>query len=83
MAKGQDRKEMLELMRFVKEAESEKIRMIVTTGAVPHRKKVSVQNEFSSVNSASNVVSPNALLGLLSAAIDGDYAVEEEDDDTR
>lgn len=83
MAKGTDRKEILELMRFVKEAESEKIRMIVTTGAVPHRKKVNVQDEFSPVNSASNVVSPGALLNLLSAAIDGDYEVSGEDDDTR
>lgn len=65
-----DQKDHMELMRFVKDIEAEKVRMMVTTGAVAQRKKVEVHQHFTSSATDAKVVSPAKIMGLLTALLD-------------
>lgn len=73
------RKEVLELMRFVKDTEAEKVRMMVTTGAVANRKKVPLHPHFSKSSADSKVPSVERVMGLISAVLDSEEeAIEAE-----
>lgn len=74
----EERKEAMELMRFVKEVESEKVRMMVTTGAVAQRKKVEVHQHFTASATDAKVVSPSRIISLLGAVLEADEEGEED-----
>ena len=62
-------KEKLELMRFIKDVEAEKVRMMVMTGAIAQRKRVPLHQHFEEAAGMSRVMQPSKLLSLLDTVL--------------